>query len=127
MISPDLQYSVLCDDVRREDNGKLMLLGLFEHIGVPEFPFVLPRLCVLNKWCNGEGTWSQHTRIVDENDRVLIQNDAVPFDLASLEAHFTAVQIFGNVQLLGAGRLWIEVLLDAELKQRYMLHITQTK
>ena len=27
-IKPDLQFSVLCDDVRREENGKFILIGL---------------------------------------------------------------------------------------------------
>jgi hypothetical protein len=34
------------------------------------------------------------------------------------------VQIFGNVQVFKAGRLWVEVLLNGELKQRYVLQIT---
>ena len=125
MIEPDLQYTLLCDDVRREDNGKLILLGLFEHIGATSFPYVHARLCVLNKWCNGEGAYVQQTRLVDEDDRVLIKNDPVHFELASLEAHFTAVQIFGNIQIPRAGRVWVEVLLNEELKQRYVLHISQ--
>ena len=37
-IKPDLQFSVVCDDVRREDNGKFMLLGIFEAINAKEFP-----------------------------------------------------------------------------------------
>ncbi|HEX8552453.1 MAG TPA: hypothetical protein VF681_12970 [Abditibacteriaceae bacterium] len=126
MISPDLQYTVLCDDVRREDNGKLMALGIFEHIGAPVFPFIHPRLCILNKWCNGEGNWTQQTRIVDEDDQVLIQNDPVKFSLETLESHFLAVQIFGNIQIPHAGRIWIEVLLNGELKQRYVLQVSQS-
>lgn len=125
MIEPDLQYTVLCDDVRREDNGKLILLGLFEHIAAPVFPYVHPKLCVLNKWCNGEGSYVQQTRLVDEDDRVVIQNEPVNFNLPSLEAHFTAVQIFGNVQIAKAGRMWVEVMLNDELKQRYVLHISE--
>jgi len=127
MIEPDLQYSVLCDDVRREDNGKLILLGLFENIAAPEFPHQHGRLCVLNKWCNGEGTYTQQTRMIDEDDNVLIQNEPVTFELPSLEAHFTAVQIFGNIQIVKPGRLWIEVLLNGDLKQRYILHISNAK
>jgi len=41
-VKLDLQFSVLCDDVRREDNGKLILIGLFEVIGGAEYPLVYP-------------------------------------------------------------------------------------
>lgn len=42
------KYTLLCDDVRREDNGKLIILGLyFGVITVPQFPATLPLLTVL--------------------------------------------------------------------------------
>jgi len=37
-MKPDLQFSVLCDELRREDNGKFMLLGLFEAVAGMQFP-----------------------------------------------------------------------------------------
>ena len=123
MIEPDLLYSVLCDEVRREDNGKLMLLGLFEQIAVGTFPTHHPGCCVVNKWCNGQGRYTQQTRFVDQDDRVLTQGEAVSFELASLDTHFTAVQLFGGLPILRAGKLFIEVLLNGELKQRYALHV----
>lgn len=124
MIEPDLLYSVLCDEVRREDNGKLMLLGLFEQVAVEGFPTHHPGLCVVNKWCNGQGSYTQQTRFVDEDDRVLAAGETVPFELLSMDAHFTAVQMFGGLPLLRAGKIFVEVLLSGELKQRYALHIT---
>jgi hypothetical protein len=123
MIEPDLQYSVLCDEVRREDNGKLMFLGLFEHIGSVGFPMQHPRLCVANKWCNGMGKWTQQTRLVDENDTVVAQNPPIEFEIASLEDHFTAIQMFNSIVFPAPGRVWVEVLLNDDLKLRYGLRI----
>ena len=123
MIEPDLLYSVLCDEVRREDNGKLMLLGLFEQIAVGGFPTHHPACCVINKWCNGEGRYTQQTRFVDEDDRVLVAGEEVPFELAGMDVHFTAVQMFGGLPVLRPGRIFVEVLLSGELKQRYALHV----
>ena len=123
MIEPDLLYSVLCDEVRREDNGKLMLLGLFEQLASPEFPIQHPSLCIVNKWCNGQGAWNQQTRIVDADDNVLSQDQPIPFELPSIDAHFTTVQVYCGVTFRTPGKAFIEVLLNGELKQRYALHI----
>ena len=41
---PDLQSSLLCDDVRQERSGKFILIGLFDSLGSPQFPFRHPRL-----------------------------------------------------------------------------------
>lgn len=38
-------YTIICDDFRREDNGKLILLGIYMGtIVVSQFPFALPSL-----------------------------------------------------------------------------------
>jgi hypothetical protein len=40
-------YTLLCDDVRREDNGKFIILGLYTpDIVVPAVPFAVPSLCL---------------------------------------------------------------------------------
>ena len=124
-IEPDLLFSVLCDEVRREDNGKWMLLGLFENIAVPQFPAVHGALCVLNKWIGGEGQWVQQTRFVDEDDRVLLESNMIPFELNSLAASFMAIQAFAGLPLNGPGKIWIEVTLGGELKRRYPLVVGQ--
>ena len=127
MIEPDLLYSVLCDEVRREDNGKLMLLGLFEQIGGVSFPMQHPGLCIVNKWCNGEGTWTQQVRIVDRDDNVLSEDQAVSFELPSLDVSFTAVGMYRNITFPAPGRAFIEILLNGELKQRYALQVVQAQ
>lgn len=123
MIEPDLLYSVLCDEVRREDNGKWILLGLFEQIAAPRFPWQHPMMCIMNKWCNGQGQFSQQTRLVDSDDRILSECEPVPLDLANLNSWQITVQMFQNVVFPAPGPVWVEVLLDGELKQRYALHI----
>jgi len=125
MIEPDLLYSVLCDEVRREDNGKLMLLGLFEQIAVAQFPAQHPSCCVVNKWCNGQGSWTQQTRFVDENDNVLLRGEVITFELPGMETNFTAVQMFGGLTVITPGRVYIEVLLNGDLKQRYPLYVME--
>ena len=123
MIQPDLLYTVLCDEVRREDNGKWILLGLFEQISVAEFPTQHPGCCIVNKWCNGQGNYRQQTRFVDSSDQILIQSEDIGFELPDLDATFTAVQIFSGLTLERAGKIWVEILLDGDLKQRFPLRV----
>ena len=122
-LEPDLLYTILCDEVRREDNGKWILLGLFESIGAAELPGVHPQCCIVNKWIGGAGAWSQQTRFVDQDDKIILQSEMLPFELNGLNASFTAVQMFGNLPLREVGTLWVEIYLNAELKQRYPLRV----
>jgi hypothetical protein len=49
--SPRLIDWIVCDDVRREMNKKLMFIGVYQDvIGVPTLPFTLSQLCILSKW-----------------------------------------------------------------------------
>lgn len=42
-------YTIICDDVRREDNLKLIVIGMYlGTITVPQLPMVLPTLTVLS-------------------------------------------------------------------------------
>ncbi|MDD5558081.1 hypothetical protein [Candidatus Methylomirabilis sp.] len=46
-----LDYWLLCDTVRREDSGKLIIVGVYmPDIGVPAVPMTLPMLSFLFKW-----------------------------------------------------------------------------
>src|SRR5438046_2215625 len=39
------KHTLICEEVRREDNGKLMIIGVYnEVIVVPQIPFVLPSM-----------------------------------------------------------------------------------
>ncbi len=48
---PKLLDLILCDEVRREDNGKLLIIGMYlGAILVPRVPFRMPRLSFFLKW-----------------------------------------------------------------------------
>ena len=120
MIQPDLQFSVLCDDVRREHNGKFILIGLFEVIGSRTFPAVHPRFTVINRWSNGVGKFSQQIRLISgETDQVVGRDREIPFELRDTHHRHTVVSIFSGLRFEKAGAYWVEVLLKGELKLRY--------
>lgn len=127
-IKPNLQFSVLCDDVRREDNGKFMLIGLFEAINAKKFPATHPSLFVANRWCKGEGTFTQKIRIVNpKNNALIFQTDEQVFELADIDRHHTLISRFNNLVFPNPGKYWVELLLDNELVINYPIILNEAK
>jgi len=121
-IKPNLQFSVLCDDVRREDNGKFMLLGLFEAINAKKFPATHPTLFVVNRWCKGDGHFSQKVRIVNSRDTTTVfQTDDQPFELKHIDHHHTLISKVNNITFQAPGKYWVEILLGGDLVLNYPL------
>ena len=118
---PDLQSSILCDDVRQERNGKFILIGLFDSLGVPAFPAVFQRLCIVNRWCCGEGTFTQRSRITGPDGHALVDGRPVKVVLPNPEATATSVEFFVNVRFESEGTYWIEILIEDDLRVRYPL------
>jgi hypothetical protein len=59
------RYTIICDDVRKEDNGKLLIVGMYMGIiAVPQLPFVMPSLTffqVLNS--DRPGHWAMALKL----------------------------------------------------------------
>ena len=127
-IIPTLLFSVLCDDVRREDNGKFMLLGLFEAINAKKFPATHLSLFVVNRWCKGEGNFSQKIRIVNSKDKaVVFQTDDQPFELKDINGHHTLISKVNNLVFPEPGKYWVEVLLSGDLILNYPIMLKEIK
>lgn len=120
-MMPDLQASVLCDDVRQERNGKFILIGIFDALTVPAMPSAFHRLCIVNRWCCGQGEFGQRSRIVKPDGSILVEGKAVRMTLPDDTATATSVEFFLNVQIEIEGTYWVEILLDDDLKLRYPL------
>ena len=119
-IRPNLQFSVVCDDVRREDNGKFMLIGIFEAINAAEFPAKHHTLFVANRWCKGEGSFTQKIRIVNSKDKaVVFQTDDQAFQLQDIDTHHTIISRFNNLLFPDPGKYWVEIFLNNELILNY--------
>lgn len=121
---PDLQSSILCDDVRQERNGKFILIGLFDAIASQRMPVKYPRLFMVTRWCSGEGEFQQRTRILKPDlSTMLVEGKPIPVRLPSSEATATNVEVFMNVSFEEEGTHWVEVSLDGDLKIRYPLRV----
>src|SRR5690606_6721000 len=76
-ISPDLQASVLCEDVRQEINGMQTLVGVLNVVPAPVVPIGVIKLCLWSRWCSGLGDFTQYSRIVGPDDRSVVAESEV--------------------------------------------------
>jgi hypothetical protein len=118
-ILPDLQASLLCEEVRQEANGNLFLIGVINFIRVPQLPVVAPRLCVFNRWAAGLGQFNEKIRIIAPDQATVISKAETKFELRDPSHCATGVMVFGNVEFKTAGTYFIEVMVDDVMKLRY--------
>ena len=99
-----LKYTLVCDDVRREDNGKLMVVGLYTpNITIPQLPFVLPTLTFLQ--ClesDRPGNWSVKMRLqhLETGRNVMEAHGMMPFPQPGIAM---APVKLGNIQIRDVG------------------------
>jgi len=120
-ILPDLQCSLVCEEVRQEANGNLFLIGVINAIRVPQLPVVVGRLCLFNRWTAGIGQFNESTRLIAPDQTTVVSKGEMKFELRDPAHSATGVMVFGQVKLETAGTYYIEVLVDDVMKLRYPL------
>jgi hypothetical protein len=124
-VLPDLQASVICEDVRQEVNGMQTLVGIINLIPARMLPVALLKLCVWTRWCSGVGRFRQNARILGVDDQHVLAESQIDFELKELEGHVTNVNLFTRVQFQQYGLHHVEIMLDQELRLRYPLPVIQ--
>jgi hypothetical protein len=118
-ILPDLQASLLCEEVRQEANGNFFLVGVINFIRVPQLPVVAGRLCVFNRWAAGIGNFAESIKLIAPDQVTVLRKGESKFELKDTAVSATSVMVFGNVEFKTAGTYFIEVLVDDVMKIRY--------
>ena len=118
-ILPDLQCSLLCEEVRQEGNGNLFLIGVVNVIRLPQLPVVLGRICLFNRWTAGIGQFNESVRLVGPDQTTVVSKGEMKFELRDPAMSATNVMFFGQVKLETAGTYYVEVLVDDVMKLRY--------
>jgi hypothetical protein len=120
-ILPDLQCSLLCEEVRQEANGYLFLIGVINFIRVPQLPIVAGRLCIFNRWTAGVGQFTECVRLVAPDQTTVVSRGESKFELRDPALSATGVMVFGQVEFKAPGTYYVEVLVDEVMKIRYPL------
>ena len=118
-ILPDLQASLLCEEVRQESNGNFFIVGVINLIRVPQLPVVAARICVFNRWTAGIGQFTESVRVIAPDQTTVLRKAEMKFELRDAAMHATNVMVFGQLEFKTAGTYFIEVLVDDVMKIRY--------
>jgi len=125
-ILPDLQCSLVCEEVRQEANGNLFLIGVLNFIRVPQLPVGIARLCIFDRWTAGIGQFKESVRLIAPDQMTVVSKAELKFELRDPTHSTTGVMVFGNIKLETAGTYYIEVLVDDVMKLRYPLPVIVT-
>jgi hypothetical protein len=118
-ILPDLQCSLLCEEVRQEVNGKFFIIGIINYIHVQQVPVTALKLTIFNRWTAGVGNFTESVRLIAPDQTTVLRKSEVKFQLKEAAMHATNVSLYGQVEFKTTGTYYIEVLVDDVMKLRY--------
>ena len=118
-ILPDLQCSLLCEEIRQEVTGNFFLIGVINFIRVPHLPVVALKLGLFNRWTAGIGQFTETVRFMAPDQTTLLRKGEVKFALQDAALHATNVTLFQQVEFKVPGTYYVEVLVDDVMKLRY--------
>ena len=122
-ILPDLQSSLLCEEVRQEANGNLILIGVISLLRLPQLPIVAGRLCVFSRWTAGIGQFTECIRLIAPDQTTVLRKGEMKFELRDAALSATSVMVFGQIEFKTAGTYFVEVLVDDVMKLRYPIPV----
>jgi hypothetical protein len=122
-ILPDLQCSLLCEDVRQEASGNFILVGVIGYINVPQLPVTAFKLCIFNRWVAGIGQFTESVRLIGPDSSTVLRNSSVKFQLQDPTHNATNVTLFGQVKFETQGTYYVEVLVDDVMKIRFPIPV----
>jgi hypothetical protein len=118
-ILPDLQASLLCEDVRQEVTGNFIIIGVIGLIRVPKLPITAARLCVFNRWTAGVGQFTEQVRLVAPDGNTVLRQSQIKFALKEATHHAINVSMLTQVEFTASGVYYLEVLVDDLMKIRF--------
>jgi hypothetical protein len=118
-ILPDLQCSLLCEEIRQEVTGNFFLIGVINYIRVPQLPVMALKLSVFDRWTAGVGQFTETVRLMAPDQTTVLRKGEVKFVLQDVALHATNVTVFPQVEFKVAGTYYVEVLVDDVMKLRY--------
>jgi hypothetical protein len=122
-ILPDLQSSLLCEDVRQEASGNFIIIGVIGYVNVPQLPVTAFKLCIFNRWTAGIGQFTESVRLIAPDGTTVQRQSQVKFQLQDPAHNATNVTVFGQVKFETQGTYFVEVLVDDVMKLRFPIPV----
>ncbi len=125
----NVDFAVICDYAIVDQYGKLSVLGIFQHIWVPQLPAVHPRLHLVIRLKGKRTEVGQHDvriRLCSEGGQEVLSGDGrvtfaePPAGITEVEAG--AVLMF-DVPFASAGKYRFEITVNGEIKTQVPLTV----
>lgn len=126
-MKPSLSYTIVCDDVRQEQGGKISLMGLFENIYAISFPVLHPRLALMSEWTDGRGEFEVMTRLLSPDRKTTLRETVSRITMNDAQHKHRDISLHLNIEFSSPGTYWIEHYLGTELVSSVPLKIIQVK
>jgi len=123
-ILPDLQCSLLCEDVRQEASGNFILIGVVNFVRVPQLPVAAFKLCLFNRWTAGFGQFREAVRLIAPDQTTVLRQSEMRFTLQEVTHNATTVTVWGQVKFEVPGAYFVEVTVDDVMKLRFPVVIS---
>jgi len=118
-ILPDLQCSLLCEDIRLEANGGIILVGVLDVIRTQQLPVIAHKVCVFNRWTAGVGSFTETVRVIAPDQTTVLRSSEMKFALQDPARAWTNLNVFPQMQFTASGVYQVEVLVDDVMRLRY--------
>ena len=122
-ILPDLQCSLLCEEVRQEVTGNFILISVMDLVRVPQLPVTAGKLCLFNRWTAGLGVFTETVRLLAPDQTTVLRKSEVKFQMKDPGINSTTVTVFGNIEFDHPGAYYVEVMVDEVMKVRYPITV----
>ena len=126
-IVPTLQASVICEDVRQENNGMQSLVGVLNIIPATNIPVGLLKMAIWTRWVGGVGKFKQSVRVLAPDGTTVLGEAEVDFEIQDVIAQATNVNFFAGIQFNEFGSYAVEISLDGKKVIHYPFHVLQVQ
>lgn len=112
---------VIVEDVTTDEDGLIVLDGLFSITTFKKFPGV-DNFKVYSRWI-GSGKHTIKAQIVDEEDNIVMDSDDITLEFARDNSTYYQYFNFNNIVFTKPGIYWIQALLDSEIAYEIPLFV----
>ncbi len=103
------------------------LIGVLSVIPAATAPVGILKLCIWTRWANGVGKFKQTARLLSPNNKTVVAEVAVDFELQNVDTQATNVNFFAGIQFPEFGLYHVEISLGDKVAIRYPLLVVQVQ
>src|SRR5277367_6007453 len=97
-ILPDLQCSLLCEDVRQEANGNFILVGVINFIRVAQLPATAIKICLFNRWTAGFGQFVETVRLIAPDQTTVLGKSEMKFTMQDVAHNVPTITVWSPIK-----------------------------